>query len=142
LGVVVAAAAVLAFIQKDLIADLILRGGDISLADDRARSSSQAKVALDFLAALRASDVSSMANLTTSAQAARIQQEEKQPTPAYQNMKNDMLTDLPADPTELRARIKGVQVHKNRSVVAFDTKANTWFVILEDVNGTWKVAEF
>lgn len=83
-----------------------------------------------------------MTQLTTSEQAARIQQEEKQPTPEFLDMKNTMLTDLPTDSTELRGKIKGVQIHKNRGVVAFETKTNSWFVILEDVNGTWKVASF
>lgn len=142
LATVVGAAAILAFIQRDFIASLILRGSDVSLTGEPARNSSQAKLALDFLAALRASDVNLMTQLTTSEQAARIQQEEKQPTPGYQEMKIAMLTDLPADPTELRSRIKFVQVHKNRGVVTFETKANSWFVILEDVNGSWRVASF
>jgi hypothetical protein len=57
-------------------------------------------------------------------------------------MKAMMLADLPADSAELRSRIKSVQIHKNKGVVTFETKANSWFVMLEEANGKWKVSGF
>ena len=142
LGVVIAAVIVFAVVKRDYIAGLILKGGDTSLTGESAQSSPQAKLALDFLGALRTSDMNTMTRLTTSEQAARIQQEASQPTREFQEMKTMMLSDLPANPAELRGRIKSVQTHKNRGVVTFETKANSWMVMLEDVNGTWKVASF
>ncbi len=35
-----------------------------------------------------------------------------------------------------------MQIHENRGVVTFETKANSWFVTLEQVNGAWKGARF
>ena len=142
LGVVVLAVVVFALIKRDAIGDLLLKGGDTSLTGQSAQSSTQARLALDFLSALRASDVDALTQLTTGEQAARIQQEATKPTPDFQNMKTMMLADLPADSTELRSRIKSVQIHKNRGVVTFETKANSWFVMLEEANGTWKVSGF
>ena len=141
-GVVVLAVVAFAVIKRDAIGDLILKGGDTSLTGQSAQSSPQARLALDFLSALRASDVNAMAQLATGEQAARIQQEATKPTPDFQNMKAMMLADLPADATELRSRIKSVQIHKNRGVVTFETKANSWFVMLEEANGSWKVSGF
>ena len=142
LGVVILALVAVALIKRDAIGDLILKGGDTSLTGQSAQSSPQARLALDFLSALRASDVNAMTQLTTGEQTARIQQEAANPTPDFQNMKTMMLADLPADSTELRGRIKSVQTHKNRGVVTFETKANTWFVMLEEANGKWKVSGF
>ena len=141
-GVLVLAVVAFAVIKRDAIGDLILKGGDTSLTGQSAQSSPQARLAMDFLSALRASDVSSMAQLTTDEQTARIQQEATKPTPDFQNMKTMMLADLPADSTELRSKIKSVQIHKNRGVVTFETKANSWFVMLEEANGKWKVSGF
>ena len=141
-GVVVLAVVAFAVIKRDAIGDLILKGGDTSLTGQSAQSSPQAKLALDFLSALRASDVNAMAQLATGEQAARIQQEATKPTPDFQDMKTMMLADLPADSAELRSRIKSVQIHKNRGVVTFETKANSWFVMLEEANGNWKVSGF
>jgi hypothetical protein len=140
LAVVLALAAVVAVVKRDLIADLILKGGDTSLAGEEARSSPLAALATDFLVALRASDMNAIARLATADQLARIQQEAKQPTPDFQDMKKMMLGDLPANPSDLRAAIKSVQIHKHRGVVLFDTKANSWFVTLDHVNGQWKIA--
>lgn len=90
-------------IERDTIADLILRGGDTSLSDEAARSSPQAE---------------------------------------FQDMRTLMLEDLPADPAALRDRIKSVQVHRDRGVVTFETKANSWFVQLDRAEGSWKVSGF
>ena len=141
-GVVVLAVVAFALIKRDEIGDLILRGGDTSLTGESAQSSPQAKLALDFLSALRASDVNALTQLTTAEQTARIQQEAGSPTADFQNMKTMMLADLPADSAELRSRIKSVQTHKNRGVVTFETKANSWMVMLEEANGKWKVSGF
>jgi hypothetical protein len=142
LGVVVLAVVAFALIKRDAIGDLILKGGDTSLTGQAAQSSPQAKLALEFLSALRASDVKAMTELATGEQAARIQQEATKPTPDFQNMKTMMLADLPADSTELRSQIKSVQTHKNKGVVTFETKANSWMVMLEEANGKWKVSGF
>ena len=142
LGAVVLAVVAFALIKRDAIGDLLLKGGDTSLTGQAAQSSPQAKLALDFLSALRASDLNAMTQLTTDGQTARIQQEATKPTPDFQNMKTMMLADLPADSTDLRSKIKSVQIHKNRGVVTFETKANSWFVMLEEANGKWKVSGF
>ncbi len=142
LAAVVLAVAAVAFVKRDAIAGLILKGGDVSLTSEAAQSSPEAKLAIDFLAALRRADQNMLGQLTTAEQATRIRQEADRPTPEYQDMKTMMLADLPAEPADLQARIKSVQIHENRGVVTFETKANSWFVTLERVNGAWKVAGF
>ena len=142
LGVVALVVVATAFIKRDTIAGLILKGGDVSLVGESAKSSPQAKIAVDFLTALRVTDMIAITQLTTVEQTARIQQEARQPTPEYQEMTAMMLADLPADPTELQGKIKSVQTHKSRCVVTFETKANSWFVTMDQVNGAWKVAAF
>ena len=139
---VLAAVAVFAVINRDTIADLILKGGDTSLTGEPARSSPQARLTIDFLVALRASDMATIARVSTPEQSSRIQQEAKQPTPEFQENKKMILADLPADATDLRSTIKSVQIHKNQGVVTFETKRNSWFVTLERANGEWKVAGF
>lgn len=52
------------------------------------------------------------------------------------------LADLPADPAALRSKIKSVQGHKNQAVVLFETKANSWFIQLVQVSGSWRVSGF
>src|SRR5687768_8251587 len=86
LGAVVLVVA-FALIKRDAIGDLLLKGGDTSLTGQSAQSSPQAKLALDFLSALRVSDLNAMTQLTTGEQTARIQQEAAKPTPDFQNMK-------------------------------------------------------
>ena len=142
LGVLIIVAVVIAVIERDTIADLILRGGDVTLTDEAARNSAQAKLAMDFLGALRVMDKDAIAKIATAEQVARIQQETKQPTEDFQKMRTMMLDDLPADPAALRSRIKSVQTHANLTVVTFETKANTWFVQLAMVDDAWKVSGF
>ncbi|MGH8619504.1 MAG: hypothetical protein ACREUW_17590 [Burkholderiales bacterium] len=142
LGVVIILVAIVAVVKRDTIADLILRGGDISLTGEDARNSSQARLAVDFLVALRAGDKDAIARLSTAEQVARIQQETQQPTAESQQLRALMLADLPADPAALRERIKTVQTHADRAVVLFETKANSWFVQLTRGNDGWKVSGF
>jgi hypothetical protein len=141
-GLVVFAVVVVAFLKQDAIAGMILKGGDTSLIGEAAQSSPQAQLAVDFLSALRTSDVATMERLATAEQAARIRQESATPSPEYQEMTAMMLEDLPADASELRGRIKSVQVHKQRGVVTFETRANSWFVTMDLVDGGWRVAAF
>jgi hypothetical protein len=68
----------------------------------------RAKLALDFLGALRAMDKDAIARLATAKQIARIQQETQQPSGDFQEMRTMMLDDLPADPAALRSKIKTV----------------------------------
>jgi len=86
--------------------------------------------------------MNALAQLTTADQTARIQAEAQTPTPDYQDMKNMMLGDLPADPAELKSKIKSVQVHKAKGVVTFETQANSWMIVMDQVNDTWKVSGF
>ncbi|MSR02470.1 MAG: hypothetical protein EXR94_06990 [Gemmatimonadetes bacterium] len=142
LGLLVLVVVIVGFIQRDTIAGLILKGGDVPLTGEAAQSSPDAKLAIDFLAALRGADQDMLGQLTTAEQAVRIRQESDQPTPEYQDTKSMMLADLPAEPADLQARIKSVKIHENRGMVTFETKANSWFVTLEQVNGAWNVAGF
>lgn len=141
-GLIVLAVAAVAFLKRDAIAGMILKGGDVSLTGAAAQQSPQAQLALDFLAALRTSDVATMERLATAEQAERIRQESASPSPEYQQMTAMMLEDLPADVNELRGRIKSVQVHKQRGVVTFETRANSWFVTMDLVDGGWRVAAY
>ena len=141
-GVLIVIVVVIAIVKRDTVADLILRGGDTTLVDESARNSPHAKIALDFLAALRANDKDAMIKLTTPEQTARIERETRQPTEDFQKMRSMMLGDLPADQAQLRSRLKTVQIHKDRAVVLFETKANSWFVQLAAVGGAWKVSDF
>ncbi len=141
-GLVVLVVAALAFLKRDAIAGMILKGGDTSLTGEAAQGSPQAQLAVDFLAALRTSDLATMERLATTEQAERIRQESAAPSPEYQQMTTMMLEDLPADIAELRGRIKSVQVHKQRGVVTFETPANSWFVTMDLVDGGWRVAAF
>jgi len=138
LGILILAAVVTAVIMRDEIGDLILRGGDTVLTDEAARNSPQAKLAMDFLGALRARDKDAIARLATAEQIARIQHESEKTSADFQ----DMLNDLPADPAALRGRIKSVQMHGNRAAVVFETKASSWFVMLALADGSWKVSGF
>ncbi len=141
-GLVVLVVAAVAFLKRDAIAGMILKGGDSSLMGEAAQGSPQAQLAVDFLGALRASDHATMERLATTEQAERIRQESASPTAEYQQMTAMMLEDLPADVNELRGHIKSVQVHKQRGVVTFETRANSWFVTMDLVNGGWRVAAF
>lgn len=142
-GALILLAAGFAIAERDQIADLILKGGDISMTGETAQNSPQAGVALDFLAALRAKDKLAIARLATPEQVARVEQEaQAQPAAESQNMTESMLQDLPAEAGELRDRIKSVQAHKNQAVVAFETKSNSWFVQLTKTEGAWKVSGF
>jgi hypothetical protein len=141
-AVLVLVIAGIAVIKRDTIADLILRGGDVTLIDESARSSPQAKVALDFLGAFRTMDTDAMARVLTAEQIARVKQESERPSGDFQRMRTMMLGDLPADPAALRATIRTVQVHGDRAVVLAETKANSWFVQLARVDGAWKVSGF
>ncbi|MBC7781008.1 MAG: hypothetical protein H7125_12990 [Proteobacteria bacterium] len=140
-GAMAAAAIIFSVIPCDAIAQM-KKDGDISLTGEPARSSPQADIVLNFLTALRASDLKTMMQLTTTKQGERLQQEMKKPTPDFQQNTKEMLGDLPADRKELRGIIKYVQMHKERGLVSFETKRNSWFVTLENVAGTWKVAGF
>jgi hypothetical protein len=142
LGAAVLLIAALATLNRDAIAERLLKGGDTTLTGAAAHASPQAQLALDFLAALRASDLPALERLTTPEQADRIRQESTTPTPDYQEMTATMLADLPADPTELRALIKHVQLHEDRGAVTFETPANSWFVTLASTDSGWRVAGF
>jgi hypothetical protein len=143
LGALILIAAVLAIVQRDKIADLILRGGDVSLSGETAQNSPQARIALDFLAALRAGDKEAIARLATAELVARVAPEaQAQPSADSQSMKEMMLQDVPAEPGALRSHIKSVQTHKAMTVVLFETKSNSWFVQLTKTDGTWKVSGF
>ena len=142
LGVLILVAAGIAVLKRDKIADLILRGSDVSLADEAARTSPQGKLALDFLGALRAMDKEAIAQIATAEQIARIEQETQQPSGDFQEMRTMMLDDLPADPGALRNKIKTVQTHGNRAVVLFETKANSWYVQLVQEDNAWKISGF
>ncbi len=141
-GIIAAALVTIAIAKRDTISDLILKGGDVSLVGEPAKASSQAKLAMDFLTALRASDMATLSQLSTAEQAADLQKEAAQPTSEAQEMKTMMLADLPAEPAALREIIKGVQVHKSKGVVTFETKSNTWMILMDEVNGAWKVSDF
>lgn len=141
-GILVLFAAITAVINRDTIADLILRGGDVSLTDEAARNSPQAKLAIDFLGALRAMDKDAIGRMATAEHAAQINQETEKPSADAQQMRTTCLNDLPADPAALRSRIKSVQVHKDRAAVLAETRANQWFVLLTLVGGSWKVSGF
>ena len=142
LGILIVVAAVVAVIKRDTIADLILRGGDVTLTEEAAKSSPQAKLAMDFLAAFRTMDKEAIARYATAEQVARIQQEAQQPNGDFQKMRAMMLEDLPADSAALRDRIKSVQMHGNLAAVWFETKANSWFLQLAQMDGGWKVSGF
>jgi len=139
---VILVAVAIAVIQRDRIADMILRGGDVTLTDESARSSPQARVALDFLGAYRTMDRDALARVLTAEQIARLKQESERPSGDFQRMRTMMLGDLPADPAALRATVRTVQVHGERAVVLAETKANSWFVQLTRVDGAWKVSGF
>jgi len=141
-GVAVLVLAAVAVLKRDAIAGMILKGGDVTLMGEEARTSPQAALAIEFLAALRASDMAAIERLATAEQVARIQQEAATPTEEYQQLTGMMLEDLPADPGELRGLIKGVQTHKQRSMVTFETRTNSWFVTMDRVDGGWRVAGF
>jgi len=132
----------IAVVKRDLIAGLILRSGDTTLTDEAARNSPQAKLTIEFLVAFRAMDMDAISRLATPEQVARIQQETAQPSAEFQEIRTMMLEDLPADPAALQSKIKSVQVHGNRAVVLAETQANSWFVQLDLVDGSWKVAGF
>jgi len=142
LGAVVVVIVAIAIIKRDSIAALLLKGGDTSLTGEPARSSPEAGLALDFLAALRTADLNAVGQLATAEVAARIQQEAEPSTPESEASGAAMLADLPSDPAELRGLIKSVQMHENRGVVTFETRANSWFVLLERVNEGWKVSGY
>lgn len=142
LGILILVVAIVAILKRDTIADLLLRWGDTTLTDEAARDSPQAKIAMDFLGAFRASDMDAIARLVTPEQLARIQRETAQPSAEFQEIRTMMLDDLPAEPVVLRSKIKTVQVHANRAVVLAETQANSWFVQLELVDGSWKVMGF
>jgi hypothetical protein len=142
LGALILIVAIVAVVKRDKVADLILRGGDLLLAGEPAQSSPHAAIALDFLGALRAKDQGAIARLATAEQLARFDQEMQQPNADSQETSSMMLEDLPADPAALRSKIKSVQGHKDRAVVLFETKANSWFVQLVQVDGTWKVSGY
>ena len=72
LSLLVLVVVIVGFIQRDTIAGLILKGGDTSLTGEAAQSSPEAKLAIDFLAALRRADQNLLGQLTTAEQAARI----------------------------------------------------------------------
>ncbi len=143
LGALILILAVVAVVKREKIADLILRGRDVSLMGEAAQNSPQAKIAVDFLTALRAKDKETIARLATADQVARIEEEAKA-TPAAdsEGMSEAMLKDLPEEPAALRGKIKSVQTHADRAVVLFDTPSNSWFVQLVQADGTWKVAGF
>ena len=142
LGVLILVTVVIAVMKRDRIADLILRGSDVSLSDEAARNSPQAKIAIEFLGALRAKDQATIARLATAEQIAHLQQETQQPSAESDQARRMMMADLPADPAELRGKIKSVQTHAQQAVVLFDTKANSWFVQLVQEDGTWKISGF
>jgi hypothetical protein len=141
-GLAVLVLAAVAVLKRDAIAGMILKGGDATLMGEDARTSAQAALAMEFLAALRASDMAALERLATAEQVARIQQEAAAPTEAYQQLTGMMLEDLPADAGELRALIKSVQTHKQRSMVTFETRTNSWFVTMDQGNDPWRVAGF
>lgn len=134
--------AIIAVIKRDTIANLILSGGDISLTGEEARNSPHAIMAFDFMTAYRAMDMQALAKLVTPEQLARLQQEQAQPSDEFQSMRTMMLEDLPADSSAFLEKIKYVQVHENRAVVTLDTQANSWFILLNEDNGTWLVSDF
>lgn len=142
-GVLILVGGVIAFIKRDEIASRILRGGDVSLTGETAQGSPQAKIAVDFLTALRAHDKETISRLALAAQVARIE-EEARATPAADSeaMSATMLKDLPEDPVALRGKIKSVQSHADQAVVLFETKSNSWFIQLVRAGGTWKVSGF
>jgi hypothetical protein len=141
-AILIVIVAVVAVVKRDTIAGLILRAGDTTLEDEAGRSSPEAKVAIDFLVALRTMDMAAIGRLATPEQVSRLEQEAVQPTPEFQEILTLMLEDLPADPAALRSRIKSVQTHGDRGVVLAETDANSWFVQLQRVEGIWKVAGF
>ena len=115
---------------------------DVTLTDTAARQSPQAKLAIDFLGALRATDMETIGKLTTAELAARIRQENEQPTEETQELRDLMHRDLPADAAGLLGVITSVQTYRDRSVVFFETGSNTWFVQLTRVSGLWKVSAY
>lgn len=125
-----------------VVSVLMLRSKDVSLTDDAARESPQAKLAIDFLGALRSMDADTIAQLATAEQITRIQQEAQQPTAEFQEMRTMMLDDLPEDPAALKRLVASMQTHGDRAVVYFESKANSWFLQLAFVDGAWKVAGF
>ncbi len=125
-----------------IVSVLMLRNRDVTLTDDDARESPQAKLAIDFLGALRSMDADTIAKLATAEQITRIQQEVQQPTTEFQEMRTMMLDDLPDDPVALKRLVTSMQRHGDRAVVYFETKANTWFLQFAFVDGAWKVAGF
>ncbi len=142
-GALVLVVAAIAFLKRDDIASRILRGSDVSLMGEAAQASPQAKIAVDFLSALRARDTEKISRLATADQLARFK-EEIQAAPAADSepMSAMMLKDLPEDPVTLQGKIKSVQTHANRAVVLFETQANSWFIQLEQAGDTWKVSGF
>src|SRR5688572_19445645 len=88
---VILVAVAIAVIQRDRIADMILRGGDVTLTDESARSSPQARVALDFLGAYRTMDRDALARVLTAEQMARLKQESERPSGDFQRMRTMML---------------------------------------------------
>jgi hypothetical protein len=136
------AVVVVAVINRDAIADRILRGSDTTLTGEEAQISPQAGLAVELIGALRAADTAAISRLATIEQIARVQQETTQSSPESAASWTEMLADLPADDSELRGAIKSVQTHEDRAVVLFETRANSWFVQLTQTTGGWKVSGF
>ena len=141
-GALILIVGVVSVIQRDAIAGLILRGGDTSLTGPAAQNSPEAKLAMDFLGALRTTDTLAMSRLATAEQIDRMRDEIAHPTADAQQLRAMMLEDLPADQANLQSTIKSLQTHEKLAVVTFETKANTWFVQLALVDGVWKVSGF
>jgi hypothetical protein len=146
-ALLIAAAVVLsivaiAVVKRDAIADRILRGSDSVLMGDEARVSPHATLAVEFLGALRAKDLEAIARLATLEEIEHIHQETAQPSADSEAARAEWLDDLPADPAELRSKIKSAQTHEDQAVVTFETRANSWFVKLALTNGAWKVSWF
>jgi hypothetical protein len=115
---------------------------DATLTDDAARQSPQAKLAIDFLGALRTMDVDTISKLATADQVARIRQEIEQPTEEFQQFRALMSEELPADAAALLGKITSVQTHRDRAVVYLESGSNTWFVQFTRTSSGWKVSGF
>ncbi|MEZ4457599.1 MAG: DUF885 domain-containing protein [Gemmatimonadales bacterium] len=142
LGLAAVVLVVVAVQKRDQIAAFVLQSGDVTVTGDAAKGRPEADLAVEFLTAFRANDMSNIELLATPEVLVRLRKEAFQPTDAFRVATAAMLGGLPAEPAALRNAVKSVHVHRDRGVVTFTTTAGTWLVTLDRGDGSWKVLDF
>ncbi|MGE0442251.1 MAG: hypothetical protein AB7L66_20610 [Gemmatimonadales bacterium] len=142
LGLAAVVLVVVGIDQREEIAAFVLKSGDVTVTGDAAKDRPEADLAVEFLTAFRASDMSNIELLATPEVLVRLRKEAFQPTDAFRVATAAMLGGLPAEPAALRNAVASVHVHRDRGVVTFTTTAGTWLVTLDRGDGSWKVFDF